>query len=180
VVAQSPTTWLYGALAAALTGIILATSLAPGRIKQFNIVTIVCFSALTIAGIGLGAQDQDWMNTYSTTLSSGVLAVVVLGSLLVVPLSEQYARESTPTDLWHQPAFRYRHRLLTLTWGLVLAVIAVSGLVAATLPSTSDWTNWVLPILLLAATIKFTATYPHMSHERPLSARLQRDRVSAY
>jgi len=118
VVAQSPTTWLYGALAAALTGIILATSLAPGRIKQFNIVTIVCFSALTIAGIGLGAQDQDWMNTYSTTLSSGVLAVVVLGSLLVVPLSEQYARESTPTDLWHQPAFRYRHRLLTLGTGV--------------------------------------------------------------
>jgi hypothetical protein len=37
-----------------------------------------------------------------------VLAVVVLGSLLVVPLSEQYARESTPADLWHQPAFRYR------------------------------------------------------------------------
>ena len=31
---------------------------------------------------------------------------MALGSLAFVPFTEQYARESTPPEVWHKPAFR--------------------------------------------------------------------------
>jgi hypothetical protein len=35
-------------------------------------------------------------------------------------------------------------------WGLVFAANAVLGYVAVKAPSTDDYTNWVIPIVLLA------------------------------
>jgi hypothetical protein len=101
-------------------------------------VTIVFFVALTIAGVVAGAKNGDWMDTYATTISSGVLAVVALGSLVFVPFTEQCARESTPPELWDQSAFKRTNRVLTLMWGLVFAALAVCGFIAVTAPSTSD------------------------------------------
>ncbi len=166
VIAQSPSTWLYGALAAALTAIILATSRQTPRVKLLDIVTIVFFAGLTIAGMGFGARDQDWMDNYSTTLSSGVLAVVVLGSLLFVPFTEQYARESTSPDVWNHPMFKHINRVLTLMWGMVFAAIAVGGFIAAKVPSIGNWTIWVIPILLLVAAFRVTQTYPRRVRAR--------------
>jgi hypothetical protein len=44
--------------------------------------------------------------------------------------------------------------------GLVFAALAVSGFIAAKVPSTSAWTNWVIPIVLIAAAVEFTRAYP--------------------
>lgn len=161
VVASGPSTWLYGSLAAALAAIILSIpSIRRGSHKVLDWVTIVFFVALTIAGILVGAKNGDWMDTYSTTISSAVLAVVALGSLAFVPFTEQYARESTPPEVWDQPAFKRTNRILTLMWGLVFAALAVCGFIAVKAPSTSDWTNWVIPIVLIVAAVKITQIYP--------------------
>jgi amino acid transporter len=100
------------------------------------------------------------MDTYATTVSSAVLAAVALGSLAFVPFTEQYARESTPPELWDQPAFKRTNRILSLMWGLVFAALAVCGFIATKAPSISDWTNWVIPIVLIVAVVKFTQIYP--------------------
>jgi hypothetical protein len=161
VVANSPSTWLYGALAAALTAIILAApAMRARRLKLLDAVTIVFFVGLTIAGMVAGAKDRDWMDTYSTVVSSGVLAVMALGSLAFIPFTEQYARESVPPEVWNQPAFKRTNRVLTLMWGLVFAAIAVLGYVAVKAPSTDDYTNWVIPIVLLALAVRVTQLYP--------------------
>ena len=94
VVADGPSTWLYGALCAVIAAVILGVSMGRSGPKLLDIVTIVFFVAVTIAGMIVGAKDRDWMDTYATTLSSGVLAVMALGSLAVVPFTEQYARVS--------------------------------------------------------------------------------------
>jgi hypothetical protein len=59
----------------------------------------------------------------TVTLSSGVLAVMALGSLVFVPFTEQYARQSAPQHEWEKSAFRSTNRVLTLMWGLVLALL---------------------------------------------------------
>ncbi|WP_186296501.1 DUF3159 domain-containing protein [Mycobacterium tilburgii] len=53
-------------------------------------------------------------------MSSGILAAVALGSLALVPFTEQYARESTPREAWQHPAFKRANRVLTLVWGVTL------------------------------------------------------------
>lgn len=163
VVANSPSTWLYGALAAAISAIILAIPDAKTRrLKILDVATIVFFVAISIVGMVGGAHDRDWMDTYSGPLSSGALALIALGSLAVVPFTEQYARESVPREQWSDPTFKRINRDLTLMWGLVFVGVAVSGLIAVKVPATSDWTNWVIPIALLVGAFKFTDRYPDM------------------
>ena len=117
VVAGSRSTWLFGALCAVLAAIILGVSMARGGPRLLDIVTILFFSGVTIAAMLVGAEDRDWMDTYSLPLSCGVLAVMALGSLLFVPFTEQYAREDAPREDWEVPAFRRTNRVLTLMWG---------------------------------------------------------------
>ena len=171
VVASGPSTWLYGALAAAIAAVILALpSIGRRRVKVLDVVTILFFVAMTIAGIVAGAKDRDWMDTYATVISSGVLALIALGSLAFVPFTEQYARESTPQEVWDQPAFKHVNRVLTLMWGLVFAAIAVIAFISIKVPSTSDWTEWIVPVVLLVAAFKFTDYYPERVRARAQQA----------
>jgi len=50
--------------------------------------------------------------------------------------------------------------VLTLMWGLVFAAIAVVAFISIKVPSTGDWTGWVIPAVLLVAAFKFTDYYP--------------------
>lgn len=161
VVAAGPSTWLYGALAAAIAAVIVAVpSIRRRNVKVLDVVTILFFVVMAIAGIVVGADDRDWMDTYASVISSGVLAVIALGSLAFVPFTEQYARESTPREVWNQPAFKHVNRVLTLMWGLVFLAIACVALISIKVPSTGDWTGWVIPAVLLVAAFKFTDYYP--------------------
>lgn len=159
-------TWLYGGLCAVLSGVILGMSLGRGRLKTLDVVTIAFFTGVTIAAAVVGATERDWMDTYATTVSSGVLAAMALGSLMFTPFTEQYARESAPQHDWERSAFRRTNRVLTLMWGLVFVLIAVLGLVAAEAPSTYDWTNWVIPIVVIVGAVGITQLYPDRARER--------------
>jgi hypothetical protein len=160
VVAEGPSTWLFGGLCAVLSALILGVSMGFGKPRLLEIVTVVFFVGVTAAGVIVGAADRDWMDTYSTTLSSGVLALMALGSLPFVPFTEQYARTSRPMQDWEKPLFRQTNRVLTLMWALVFGLIAVLGYVAAAVPATKDWTNWVIPIVVLVGATAMTQTYP--------------------
>jgi uncharacterized membrane protein len=161
VVASSPSTWEYGAIGAALAAVILALpSASRRRPKILDVATIVFFVAVAVIGAVVGAEDRDWLDRWSMVLSSGALGLIALGSLAFVPFTEQYAREETPPEMWGNPEFRRINRVLTLVWGLTFLATAVLGCIAVIAPSTSDWTNWILPIVLIVGAFKFTARYP--------------------
>jgi hypothetical protein len=166
VVADGPSTWMFGALCAVLSGIILGVSMGRGGPRLLEIVTIAFFVGVTVAGMIVGARDRDWMDTYSTTLSSGVLAAMSLGSLAFVPFTEQYAGDFEPNSEVEKQAFRRTNQVLTLMWALVFALIAVLGWVAAKAPSTSDWTNWVVPVVVIVGAVGMTQTYPARARAR--------------
>ena len=160
VVAEGPSTWMFGALCAVLSAIILGVSMGFGGPRLLEVITILFFVGVTAAGLLVGAADRDWMDTHATTLSSGVLAVMAIGSLAFTPFTEQYARVSPPLRDWEKPAFRQTNRVLTLMWGLVFALIAVLGYFATLVPQTRDWTNWVVPIVVLVGAAGMTQAYP--------------------
>lgn len=166
VVAGSSSTWLYGGLCAVLAAGILGVSLRVGGPRLLDVVTIVFFVGVTIAGMLVGATDTDWMDTYSTTLSSGVLGVMALGSLAFTPFTEQYARDISPRSDRERAAFRRTNQMLTLMWGLVFALIALLGYVAAAAPQTGHWTNWVIPVVVLAGAVGMTNIYPDRVRSR--------------
>ena len=79
VVADGPSTWMFGAICAVIAALTLGVSAGRGGPRLLEVVTAVFFVAVTIAGMVVGAEDRDWMDTYATTLSSGVLAAMSLG-----------------------------------------------------------------------------------------------------
>ncbi|TFV59463.1 hypothetical protein E4P42_08640 [Mycobacterium sp. PS03-16] len=170
VVADGPSTWKFGALCAVFSAVILGISIGRGGPRLLDVVTIVFFFGVTTAAMMVGAADRDWMDTYATTLSSGVLAVMCLASLAFVPFTEQYARESVPQRDSELPLFRRVNQVLTLMWALVFALIAVLGLLAAHLPHTKDWTNYVIPVIVTVGAVGMTQIYPRRARERARSA----------
>lgn len=166
VVAGSKSTWMFGGLCAVLAALILGVSLGSGRLKTLDIVTVVFFTVVTVAGLALGAKNRDWMDTYATTLSCSVLAVMALASLARVPFTEQYAREDAPQRASERAAFRRTNRVLTLMWSQVFALTAVLGFVAVRVPTTEDWTNWVIPVVVIIGAVGMTQVYPAQVRSR--------------
>jgi hypothetical protein len=160
VVADGPSTWMFGAICAVVSAFILGISAGRGGPRLLEMVTIVFFIGVTVAGMIVGAEDRDWMDRYATTLSGGVLAVMALGSLVFVPFTQQYAPESAPRHEWERVAFRRTNQVLTLMWALVFALIAVLGYVAVTAPMTVSWTKAVIPAVVIVGAIGMTHIYP--------------------
>ena len=165
VVADGPSTWMFGAMCAVIAALTLGVSAGRGGPRLLELVTAVFFVAVTIAGMVVGAEDRDWMDNYATTLSSGVLAAMSLASLAFVPFTAQYAPESAPQQDWEKPAFHRTNRVLTLIWALVFALIAVLGCVAVKAPSTTGWTKAVIPVVVIVGAMGMTQIYPTRARE---------------
>jgi hypothetical protein len=170
VVADGPSTWMFGALCAVISALILGVSAGWGGPRLLEIVTIVFFITVTVVGLVVGARDRDWMDTYATTLSAGVLAAMSLVSLAFVPFTEQYGPEKAAREEWEAIAFRRTNRVLTLMWALVFALIAVLGYIAVQAPATTDWTKAVIPVVVVVGALGMTQSYPGKAREnaRPL------------
>ena len=166
-VVAGPSSWEYaagGALLAAL--ILMIPSAERGSIKMLDVVSVLFFGAMTVAGLVLDRADLDWLEDYSQAISSGVIAIAVLGALAWVPFTEQYAREQVPREYWQSARFKQVNRVLTLVWGLVFAVSAILGIVAQEVDSGSSWLNWIIPIALVVGAFKFTAWYAQQARDR--------------
>jgi hypothetical protein len=160
-VVAGPSTWAYAALAALIAAVALSgQDLLRGRIRILDMTAIVFFAVLCVLGLALSRGEILWVETYAQVISNGLVAVVALGSLLGDPFTAQYARESTPREVWDSPVFLHINRVLTAVWGLAFALMTVSTWLAVRFPSQDDWFNWVIPIALLVCAVKFTQRYP--------------------
>ena len=166
VVADGPSTWLFGAICAVLATLILGVTAGFAGVRMLDIVTVVFFTGVTVVGLIIGAEDRDWMDTYATTLSSGVLAAMSLGSLASEPFTAQYAPAAAPRQEWEQAAFRRTNQVLTLMWALVFALIAVLGYLAATAPATVHLTKAVIPVVVIVGAVGMTQAYPGRAREK--------------
>ncbi|PRH81058.1 hypothetical protein C6N75_00805 [Streptomyces solincola] len=167
-VIAGPSTWKLAAFAALVCTIaLIAPDLRRGAVKILNIAGLLFFAVISILALVLDRQDLVWLETYAQPLSNGVIALVALGSLAFTPFTEQYARESVPSELWHTEAFHRTNQVLTAVWGVLFLIIAVLGLIAlGATGSTADWLNWVIPAILLVLALRFTRWYPRQVHAR--------------
>ncbi len=166
VVADGPSTWMFGAICAVLATLLLGVSVGFAGLRLLDIVTAVFFGAVTVVGLFVGAQDLDWMDTYATALSSAVLAVMALVSLAFEPFTAQYAPPSAARQDWEEAAFRRTNQVLTLMWALVFALIAVLGYLAVMAPATVHVTKAVIPVVVIIGAIGMTLTYPAKVREK--------------
>ena len=122
-----------------------------GRPKMIEFAAVATFIAFTIVAFVADPSVTHWLTRYARAVAAGVLALLVFGSLLFVPFTEEYAREAVPRERWSSPRFKAINRRLTVMWGGVFAVMTVSHVIAGVIDhkGTNIIFNWAIPIALV-------------------------------
>ena len=167
--------------AAALSLVFLFKDAATSGIKIIDVTGVITFGALGAWGLIGGASVDDWLADDARGGAAIVLAVIMLGSVLTVPFTEQYARESVPQEYWHSPVFRSVNRKISALWGVVVLVMGCGHLLAGVIDPVTNplpgarpvdlLLNWVVPIGLILLAVKGTQKLSAAAgHDRPASA----------
>jgi hypothetical protein len=119
--------------------------------KMIETAAVATFIVFTVIALIADPSVTHWLTRYARAIAAAVLAVLVFGSLLFVPFTEEYARESVPQQYWGSAEFKAVNRRLTILWGGVFAVMTCSHVVAGTIdePLTNIIFNWAIPIALV-------------------------------
>jgi hypothetical protein len=138
--------------------------------KMVDVFQTLIFAVIAVVGF-VGGNDVDaWLFDWANGLTTTTLGILILSFVPVLPFTEQYARESVPQEYWGQPTFKRINRHLSLAWGAAILVMGLSSLAVAWLRTRADSTadanlldlalNWVVPIAVIVAMVRFTKTYP--------------------
>ena len=115
-----------GTLAAlAVTVLVIAYKRRAG--SPFDALIIEAGSAVFFAAIAAVAfaAPHSGVLTYSPALSSTTLAVIAWASLAARhPFTLGIAKQTTPPEVWSQPAFKHSNMVITAIWAVSLTVSA--------------------------------------------------------
>ena len=146
------------AIAAAVIAVVvcLYSARAGGRPKMIELAAVATFIVFTVIAFTADPSVTHWLTRYARAIAAGVLAVLVFGSLLFVPFTEEYARQAVPREHWNSPRFKEVNRRLTVMWGGIFAVMTVSHVIAGEVDhrGTNIIFNWVIPIALVLWGVK--------------------------
>jgi hypothetical protein len=135
-----------------------------------NLASLILFALIAAVGFIGGPGVDRWLFEWGRPLVGVVLGLLVLATAPVRPFTEEYARQSVPREYWDSPTFRRINTVLSAVWGAGILVIGLAGVAVTALDAhATDATrsnpvdlvlNWVVPIAVIWAAMKFTATYP--------------------
>jgi hypothetical protein len=154
---------------AALASLAVATAFfAAGRLRKqsvkiLEVFDMVFFAALAIVIAVASDSAYDWLELWSGEVANVALAVFAVGSIAIrFPFTLQYARETTPKELWDNPVFLHVNYVLTWVWAIAFVIGAASGAYGDAVLDDSDnlWTGWVIQTAALIVAAQFTAWYP--------------------
>lgn len=159
-VIAKPSTWEWAALAALAAALILAVpAVRGGAPRLLDVGAIGFFAAIAALGLLLDRADLAWLERYSQSLSSAVLALILFATLPFMPFTEQYARETVPREVWSSALFKHTQVVLTAVWGAIFTVTALVCGYAETIGTANDLLNWVIPVALVVGGFKFNQRY---------------------
>jgi hypothetical protein len=166
LVAQHSTLKLAAVGALLVSVVIAARSVRVGGAKVLELGAVLAFVAFTVVAFRADPATVAFVDRYARAIAAGLLSVIALGSLLVVPFTEQYARETVPRQLWSSLKFKQINRKLTTMWGLVFAVMVPAHVIAGALDThrANLIFNWAIPILLVTWAAKRTARVTDSAH----------------
>lgn len=156
----------FAALLACLSSLALAFyGRGSGGLKIIDAAGIVTFGIIALLGFLDNSELDQSLADFGRGGATFVLAAVMAVSVVTVPFTEQYARETVDPQYWGNPQFRAKNKAISAMWAGVVFTMAVCHVVAGSLASATDVTNnhpgnlllnWVIPIALIVWAIKRT------------------------
>ncbi len=130
-----------------------------GDPKLLELAAVLAFAGFTAVAFVADPSTSELIARYARAIAASVLALTAFGSLLFVPFTEQYARESVSPRYWATRQFKQINRQLTAMWGYVFVAMVPAHLIAGAIDTRRANTifNWVIPVLLVVWAVKRTA-----------------------
>jgi hypothetical protein len=153
-----------GALLASV--VIAARSVRAGGAKALELAAVLAFVGFTFVAFAADPATASFVDRYARAIAAALLAVIAFGSLLAVPFTEQYARETVQRQFWSSPRFKQINRKLTTMWALVFAAMVPAHVIAGALDThrANLIFNWAIPIALVIWAAKRTAQVSSSAH----------------
>ena len=170
--------WILVGNAPFLTAVLVGLGLA----VVINIVTLLRHQPLMVLEAGTAVVfgvfvimaltlSDDFLERWLQPLgNAGLFAIVLVSILIGKPFTLQYARKSTPPELWDEPGFVFICRQLAWLWAGTIAFMTIVSLIPpivdgdATVRDADDTLSvvcyWVLPFVALGLAMLFTSKYP--------------------
>ena len=169
LVAQHSTLKLAAIGALLISVMIAARSARAGGPKLLELGAVLAFVGFTAVAFIADPATAAFMDRYARAIAACLLSLIAFGSLLVVPFTEQYARESVPRQLWSSPRFKQINRQLTTMWALVFAAMVPAHVIAGALDThrANLIFNWAIPIALVIWAAKRTTAVTDSAETRP-------------
>ena len=142
-----------GALMAAV--LLLRDRLLLGRsFKILEVGTMVLFAGLALYS---AATAYAWtIPAVRLVVDAGLLAIVLVSLAVGVPFTLQYARESTPAEIWSRPEFLTVNRRITLVWAAAFLVMVAADAAMVFVPEIPRRIDIIATVLALVGAYKFT------------------------
>jgi hypothetical protein len=135
-----------------------------------NVGMLLPLGAITVVGFVGGPDVDAWLYQWAVPGVGLFLGLFILALVPFAPFTERFARQSTPQAYWGSPTFNKINRVLSAAWGVAIVVMGICSLLVAALDLYSDGLgsagtgelllNWVIPIVVIVAMVKFTIGYP--------------------
>ena len=132
--------------------------------------SLVLFAAIAVTGFVGGTGVDRWLFEWGRPLVGVVLGLYLLLTVPVLPFTAEYARRTTPREYWDSPTFRRINRVLSAAWAVAITAMGAASLVTTALGVDATGTpgthllelvlDWVVPVVVICAMVRFTATYP--------------------
>jgi hypothetical protein len=132
-------------------------------VHSLEIVGVVYFAALAVAGLVAPDNVIRWLDDWAGVLSNVVLALFVLLTIIVrKPFTLSYAKQEAPPEIWNEPGFVRLNDVISAVWGASFAASAAAGATGMLVLRDNDnmWTAWVVPLAATFLAIGFTEVYP--------------------
>ena len=173
-----PTAVGWAALASTVLAVII---LLAGLRRGVQLVAVACIIAFaTLAALALlgGRGGEEFVATFGSGLVALLIGLVMLISVFTVPFTTPYARAAVPQHYWGSPTFNAVNKRISAVWAAVVCGVGISRLtyaIAATneanLPAVLGLVlNWVVPIVLIIAGVRYTQAVAKHGTPQPQDA----------
>jgi hypothetical protein len=146
-----------------------------GGFKIIDAAGVVTFGIIAVVSFLGGPGVDETLADFGRGGATFVLAAVMAISVVTVPFTEQYARDSVDPRYWGSPVFRAKNKKISALWAGVVFTMAVCHVIAGVLASGAGLAgahpgnlllNWVIPIALIVFAVKRTRA---IAGDQPLS-----------
>jgi hypothetical protein len=150
---------LAGAAAVALALLIYDALIRQRTPKVLEIGTVILFGALASYG---AVNGMDWsVAGVRLAVDGGLLLIVLVSMAIRQPFTLQYARETSPRELWDQPDFIRTNYVITAVWDAAFAIMVAVDLAWLVMPNLPPRVVIIVTLLAIVGAVKFTGWYPH-------------------